>query len=151
MVSPIITHSYICVLIDLFNREIIGYSVGKQKDAKLVKRAFAKVTGNLGEIQIFHTDRGNEFKNQIIEEILEGFEIERSLSRKGCPYDNAVAEATYKIIKTEFVDNQIFGSLDELEIKFADYVNWFNRHRIHSSLGYQTPSEYQRNTLKHFV
>ena len=101
----------------------------------------------MGEIQIFHVDRGSECKNQIIEEILEGFEIQRSLSQKGCPYDNAVAEATYKIIKTEFVDNQ----MDELEIKFADYVNWFSGHRIHSSLGYRTPSEYQRNTLKNFV
>ena len=49
---------------------------------------------------------GNEFKNQVIDEILEAFNIERSLSMKGCPYDNAVAEATYKVIKTEFVKNQ---------------------------------------------
>ena len=82
--------------------------MGKQKDSELVRRVFAKVTGNIDEIQIFHTDKGNEFKNQIIEEILEGFEIQRYLSRKGCPYDNAVAEVTYKIIKTEFVDSNIW-------------------------------------------
>ena len=94
--------NYICVLIDLFNREIIGYSAGEHKTAELVKQAFMKVDGNLSEIHIFHTDRGNEFKNETIEELLETFHMERSLSHKGCPYDNAVAEATFKIIKTEF-------------------------------------------------
>lgn len=51
--------NYICVLIDLFNREIIGFSAGKNKDAWLVSRAFASVKGNLSNISIFHTDRGN--------------------------------------------------------------------------------------------
>ena len=95
--------NYVCVLVDLFNREIIGNSAGEHKSAELVKEAFQSVEGNLEEIRLFHTDRGNEFKNQIIEELLETFNIERSLSHKGCPYDNAVAEATFKIIKTEFI------------------------------------------------
>lgn len=93
--------NYICVLIDLFNREIIGYSAGKNKDALLAHKAFARINTNLKNIQIFHTDRGNEFKNKLLDEILETFHIQRSLSMKGCPYDNAVAEATFKIIKTE--------------------------------------------------
>lgn len=142
---------YICVLIDIFNREIIGYSAGKNKDAKLVSKAFASVKTNLNNIQIFHTDRGNEFKNKIIDETLETFNIKRSLSMKGCPYDNAVAEATFKIIKTEFVKNQSFRSLDELKFELSDYVNWFNNHRIHSSLGYLTPYEYKLNNLKKVV
>ncbi|MBV4441751.1 DDE-type integrase/transposase/recombinase, partial [Clostridium tyrobutyricum] len=62
-----------------------------------------RVNGDLRDIEIFHTDRGNKFKNKIIDEAMEGFHIKRSLSIKGCPYDNAVAEATFKIIKTEFV------------------------------------------------
>lgn len=95
--------NYICVLIDLYNREIIGYSAGKIKNAQLLSQAFASVPMNLNKIQIFHTDRGNEFKNQIIDDTLAAFGISRSLSMKGCPYDNAVAEATFKIIKTEFV------------------------------------------------
>ena len=140
--------NYICVLIDLFNREIVGYSAGEHKTAELVKQAFRKVEGNLSEIHIFHTDRGNEFKNETIEELLETFHIERSLSHKGCPYDNAVAEATFKVIKTEFVWNETFHTLEELKIKLWDYVNWYNHHRIHSSLGYQTPVQYRENNLK---
>ncbi len=87
--------NYICVLIDLFNREIIGYSAGTNKTASLVKQAFQTIKGNLKDIQIFHTDRGNEFKNQLIEDTLKTFEITRSLSHKGCPYDNAVAEGNF--------------------------------------------------------
>lgn len=143
--------NYICVLVDLFNREIIGYSAGPHKTAMLVKEAFMTVSGNLSNIQIFYTDRGNEFKNQLIEETLDAFEITRSLSHKGCPYDNAVAEATFKIIKTEFVKNQTFTNLGDLKLQFADYVNWFNNHRIHSSLGYLTPVKYRMNTLKKVV
>ena len=55
------------------------------------------------------------------------------------PYDNAVAEATFKLIKTEFVRDEAFADLDELKLKLWDYVNWYNHHRIHSTLGYQTP------------
>lgn len=143
--------NYICVLVDLFNREIIGYSAGPHKTASLVKQAFMTVGGSLENINIFHTDRGNEFKNQLIEETLEAFDITRSLSHKGCPYDNAVAEATFKIIKTEFVKNQTFVNLDALKLQLADYVNWFNNHRIHSSLGYLTPVEFRMNTLKKIV
>ena len=86
-----------------------------------------------------------------IEELLETFHIERSLSHKRCPYDNAVAEATFKVIKTEFVWNETFHTLEELKIKLWDYVNWYNHHRIHSSLGYQTPVQYRENNLKKFV
>lgn len=143
--------NYICVLIDLFNREIIGFSAGRNKDAQLVTQAFARVETNLENINIFHTDRGNEFKNKLIDETLETFHIQRSLSMKGCPYDNAVAEATYKIIKTEFIKKRVFASLEELQIELADYVNWFNNHRIHSSLDYLTPREFRTNNLKKVV
>lgn len=143
--------NYICLLIDLFNREIIGYSAGKNKDAALVSKAVARVNVSLNNINIFHTDRGNEFKNKLLDETLEAFDIKRSLSMKGCPYDNAVAEASFKIIKTEFVKYNTFETLEELQYELADYVNWFNKLRIHSSLDYLTPAEYRINTLKKVV
>ncbi len=142
---------YICVLMDLFNREIIGHSAGPNKDAALISRAFATVQGDLRQIQWFHTDRGSEFKNQKMDELLKTFKIGRSLSMKGCPYDNAVAEATYKIMKTEFVNQMNFQSLRHLELELSDYVNWFNNHRIHGTLGYMTPIQYRYEALKKVV
>lgn len=143
--------NYICLLIDLFNREIIGHSCGVAKDARLVCQAFAKVKGNLFDIQLFHTDRGNEFKNQLIDEVIKTFTIKRSLSMKGCPYDNAVSEATYKVIKTEFVRNRQFATIDDLRKELDAYVKWFNEKRIHSTLGYLSPMEFKYKFLKKIV
>ena len=134
---------YVCVLVDLFNREIIGQSVGPNKDAILVKKAFLSSTIPLSNIQYFHTDRGNEFKNTLIDQVLEAFNIKRSLSRKGNPYDNAVAEATFKAFKIEFLYQHQFETQRELDIKLNDYVNWFNYHRIHGSLEYLSPVDYK--------
>lgn len=85
-----------------------------------VRQAFMTVKGSLENIIIFHTDRGNEFKNQLIQETLKAFDITRSLSHKGCPYDNALAEATFIIVKTEFVKNQTFANLDVLKLPKID-------------------------------
>ena len=139
--------NYVCILIDLFNREIIGFSAGAHKNAELVYDAFASIQGDLGNIQIFHTDRGSEFKNQLIDEMLEVFEIKRSLSMKGCPYDNAVAESNFKMFKTEFVKGRNFDNLEQLKTELADYVHWFNNIRIHGSLGYLSPVAYKMQTL----
>lgn len=70
---------------------------------------------------------------------------------KGCPYDNAVAEATFKIIKTEFVKGKYFESLEQLKLELDDYVHWFNHKRIHGTLGYLSPIEYKKKHLKKVV
>jgi putative transposase len=139
--------NYICILVDLFNREVIGHSAGPNKDANLVYDAFATVKANLEEIQLFHTDRGSEFNNQIIDGVLDTFKIKRSLSLKGCPFDNAVAESTFKLLKAEFVYGRNFGSLERLKLELGDYINWFNNFRSHSSLGYLSPCEFKAKTL----
>lgn len=86
--------NYVCLLVDLYNREIVGHSAGPRKDARLVKSAFATLSFPISDIEVFHTDRGSEFDNAEIDLMLEAFGIERSLSAKGCPYDNAVDEST---------------------------------------------------------
>ena len=86
--------NYICLIIDLFNREFVGYAAGKKKNAELITEAFKNIKRPMDQINILHTDRGNEFKNKAIDNILDRFDIERSLSNKGCPYDNAVTEST---------------------------------------------------------
>ncbi|KAB1478721.1 MAG: IS3 family transposase [Veillonella seminalis] len=138
------TWNYICLIIDLNSREIIGYSSGKNKDANLVAEAFYSIRQPLNRIKIFHTDRGREFKNIKIEEILKVFGIKRSLSKKGSPYDNAVSEAVNKVMKTEFIYQENFTNFQELNLKLAEYVYWYNNLRIHGSLGYKTPVEYRK-------
>lgn len=143
--------NYICFLIDLYNREIVGYSVGERKDSALVQRAFASVKQDLGKVNVFHTDRGSEFKNVAIDELLVKHKIDRSLSRKGNPYDNAVAESTFKILKTELINGMHFPTLEQLALELFDYVNWYNNKRSHGSLSYLSPVEYRNLTLKKIV
>lgn len=138
---------YSCFILDLFNREIIGYSCGPKKDAALVKQAFGRISYPLTAVQYFHTDRGKEFDNQTVEEILNTFQIERSLSRKGNPHDNAVAESTYKSAKVEFIYPNTFKTLQQLEVQLFDYVHWWNYLRLHGSLGYETPIAYRNMRL----
>lgn len=139
--------NYICVFVDLFNREIIGHSAGPRKDAPLVYKALSTIKADLSQIQIFHTDRGKEFENKIIDKALETFKIKRSLSMKGCPYDNAVAEATFNSVKTEFVKGNKFDNLEQLILELDDYVNWFNKIRPHETLDYLSPIEYKEMHL----
>ncbi|WP_339025194.1 IS3 family transposase [Spiroplasma endosymbiont of Agriotes lineatus] len=135
---------YVCLLIDLYNREIVGYSSGPNKNTELVYQAIMRITRPLSKIEIFHTDRGNEFKNNIIDQLLSTFKIQRSLSAKGCPYDNAVAKATYKVFKTEFINGRKFNDLAQLELELFDYINWYNNLRIHGSLNYLSPVTFRK-------
>lgn len=127
------------------NRQIVGRSAGKHKNAQLVMDAISQISINLNSVELFHSDRGKEFDNHLLDECLKEFGNERSLSHKGCSYDNAVAEATFKAVKIEFVSNTIFNSLEQLRLQFNHYVDWFNYNRLHSSLNYQSPIEYKMN------
>ncbi|WP_286642088.1 hypothetical protein [Spiroplasma ixodetis] len=91
-----------------------------KKDASLVNQAFMQSNRCLKDIEIFHSDRGNEFNNKMIDKLLLAFNINRSLSKKGCPYDNAVAEATFKTFKTEFINDRNFTSLIQLKLELFE-------------------------------
>ncbi|AVP35546.1 IS3 family transposase [Staphylococcus felis] len=139
---------YICLFIDLFNREIVGHSAGSKKDSTLVSKALSSIRHDLRDVQMFHTDRGKEFDNHMIDDVLDTFGIKRSLSMKGCPYDNAVAESTFKALKTEFIKQYDFKSINHLKLELFDYVNWYNNIRPHSALNYLTPKAYKDSFYK---
>lgn len=78
--------------------------MGERKESALVQRAFSLIKQDLGNVNVFHTDRGSECKSVAIDELLLKHKIDRSLSQKGNSYDNALAEATFKILKTELIN-----------------------------------------------
>jgi len=96
-------------------------------------------------------DHGNEFKNQLIVKTLNIFNIKHSLSMKRISYENVVEESIFKTIKIEFVKGKCFNSMEELRYELFDYWNWFNKHRLYFSLGYQTPLEYKMSKLRKMV
>ena len=136
--------NYVCLLVDLYNREVVGHSAGPWKDTRLVRSAFATLSFPISNIEVFHMDRGSEFDNAEIDLMLKAFGIERLLSAKGCPCDNAVDESTNGILKAELIHREAFGTTRELRAKFSDYVHWYNNFRIHSTLGYMSPVEFRR-------
>ena len=127
------------LLADPCNREIVGCSCGRRKDARLVKAAFSNVAFPLTAIEVFHSDRGSEFCNGEVDALLSAFGIERSVSRPGNPCDNAVVESTNRALKRELVRGRAFPSEDRLRTELFDWVNWYNNCRLHSTLGYMTP------------
>ena len=138
--------NYVCLLINLYNREIVGHSAGERKDARLVKSAFATLDFPLDDIEVFHTDRGSEFDNAAIDGLLEAFGIERSLSRKGCPYDNAVIESTNRLLKTGIVYGRAFATTEELRRELNARVWFYNNERIRTTLG-MSPVEFREAGL----
>ena len=129
------SRNYVCLLVDLYNREVVGHSAGPWKDARLVRSAFATLSFPISDIEVFHMDRGSEFDNAEIDLVLKAFGIERLLSAKGCPYDNAVDESTNGMLKAELVHREAFGTTRELRAKLSDYVHWYNNFRIQSAPG----------------
>lgn len=138
---------YVCLLVDLCNRETVGRSAGSSKGAKLVKAAFATLEFPISDIEVSRTDRGGEFDNAEIDLMLETFGIERSPSAKGCPCDNAVDGSTNKILEAELVCRDSFSDLRDLQAELSDYVHWCNNFRIHSTLGYMSPVEFRKAGL----
>lgn len=138
---------YVRLLVDPCNRETVGHSAGSGKGAKPVKAAFATPGLPISDIGVSRTDRGSESGNAEIDLMLDAFGIERPLSAKGRPHDNAVDESTNRILKTEFVYRERFSDLRDLQAKLSDYVHWYNNFRIHSTLGYMSPVEFRKAGL----
>ena len=139
--------AYVCLPVGLANRGIVGHSAGRTRDASLVLGAFATFDFPLTDVQVFHTDRGGEFDNTRIDEPLDVFDIKRSLSRKGNPYDNAVVESTNRLLKKELVYRNHYATIEQLRHDLNDYVWWSDNQRLHSTLGYRSPKEFTEQGL----
>lgn len=137
----------VCLLVDPCNRKVVGRSAGPRKDARLVKSAFATPSFPISDIEAFRTDRGSELENAEIDLVLEAFGIERSLSTRGRPCDNAVDESTDRILKAELVHREAFGTTRELRAKLSDYAHRYDNFRIYSTLGYMSPIEFREAGL----
>lgn len=138
---------YVCPLVDPCNGKVAGRSAGPRRDARLVKSAFATPSFPISDIEAFRTGRGGELDNAEIDPMLEAFGIERSLSARGCPCDNAVDESTDGILKAELVHREAFGTTRELRAKLSDYAHRYDNFRIHSTLSHMSPVEFRKAGL----
>ena len=139
--------AYVCLPAGLADRGIVGHSAGRTRDASLVLGAFATLDFPPADVQVFHADRGGGFDNARIDELLDVFDIRRSPSGKGDPYDNAVVESTNRLLKKGLIYRNHYTSLEQLRSDPDDYVWRSDNQRLHSTLGYRSPKEFTEQGL----
>ena len=138
---------YLVVVLDLFNRQVKGWDLSDSMEAKQTVKAFTSAVkgfaGKLGKI-IFHSDQGIQYCSKILRNRLEILDFTQSMSRKGNCYDNTFVESFFHSLKNELEEKE-FKTKDEARKAIFEYIEaWYNNKRLHSSLGYMTPMEYEQ-------
>jgi len=137
---------YLCVVMDLFSRKIIGWSISNRHDVDLTMKAFENAYFDRGEPEyvLFHSDRGSEYTAFTFRQMLERCNVVQSFSQKGYQYDNACMESFFHHMKRECINRKSFRNPGELRLCCFEYINRYNSKCPHSSLGDYTPDEIEQ-------
>lgn len=136
---------YLAVLLDLFSRKVVGWAMSEKNDAELVSQAWQMATTQSHPPRqlLHHTDRGSQYTSAAYLKLLDQAGCKLSMSRSGNCYDNAVMESFFATLKGEC---DISTTVSRVEARSAifEYIEvWYNRQRLHSSLGYCSPVEFE--------
>ncbi len=148
-ITGIPTHTgwlYLAGILDLYSRRAIGYAMDTYRDERLVETALdmALVSRRPSAGLLHHSDRGSQYSSTGYRGTLEEQGIRMSMSGKGEPYDNAVMESFFSTLKVECVDRQDFQNQDQARACVFEYLEvFYNRQRLHSSLGYRSPMAFE--------
>ncbi len=137
---------YLAVVLDLYSRKIVGWSMGSRMTADLplaaLRMAFLQRHPAPGLMH--HSDRGSQYASQVYQHALQGMQMTCSMSRKGDCCDNAVVESFFASLKREECDGASYSTRDiARQHVFAYLEQFYNRKRRHSSLGYVSPAEFE--------
>jgi putative transposase len=139
---------YLAVVLDLFSRRVVGWSMAEHMRVDLVLDALRAALGKRAPCDaglMFHSDRGSQYAAKDYRAALEAAGITCSMSRRGNCWDNAVAESFFATLKTELVHDVIFTSRQAAKTTIAEWIEiFYNGKRRHSSLGYLAPLEFER-------
>lgn len=132
---------YICAILDLYARKVVGCRVGLGNSTQLVKRTFKEAYENRKpEKLLLHTDRGSNYASYTFNSYLKSIGVTHSFSRAYVPYDNSVMESFFSNMKREELYRRKYRSEREIHKAISDYVNFYNDKRPHISNGYKTPT-----------
>lgn len=141
---------YLCVIIDLFSRKVIGWTVDKRMKAELVIRSVWKaIKIRVPEPGlIFHSDRGSQYCSTKLRNIFKEYKITQSMSKKGDCWDNACAESFFGTLKNELSHDIIFKNIEEARNELFEFIEiYYNRERLHSYLDYQSPLDFEEKNI----
>lgn len=132
---------YICVILDLFSRMVVGYRVGKVNSTQLVRSTFQMAYEERCPVAslIFHTDRGSNYHSKTFCALLCSLGVTQSFSRAHIPYDNSVMEAFFSNLKREELYRTKYRSENEFRTAVDTYMVFYNEQRPHAKNGYKTP------------
>lgn len=136
---------YLCLVVDLHSRRVVGWRLADHMRAELVTETFrdAWAARRPGQGLVFHSDRGPQYASAAFRQVLSDCRARQSMSRKGDCWDNAVAESVIGLIKAELSTLE-FENEEEARRALFEYIEvFYNRKRLHSYLGYQTPAEFE--------
>ena len=135
---------YLAIFLDLFTRKIVGFSMADHMRTELILNALEMALGRQSTPVVGHSDRGCQYASDAYRARLALLGITASMSRKGNCYDNAYAESFFHSLKVELIHRRKFKTREEAMKAIFEYIEvWYNRERLHSSLGYRTPAEYE--------
>ncbi len=141
---------FLAVVIDLFSRQVVGWSMDKRMLAELVNHTLLMAIWSRKPERglIWHTDRGSQYASDSHREILQEHGIEQSMSRKGNCSDNAVSESFFHSLKTELTHHIKFTTREKAKQAIFEYIEvFYNRVRMHSTNDYLSPVEYEKTPV----
>lgn len=142
---------YIAVVVDLFSRRVVGWSIKNTMHTELIKSALIMAIGRRQPASnlMHHSDRGSQYASKQYQKLLQKMNITVSMSRKGNCWDNAVMERFFGSLKSERTDGIIYATRKQAKDDIIEYIEMFyNTERLHSTLGYLSPAMFERQQYK---
>ena len=145
--------AYLCAFQDMASKQVVGWQVGATMPEELVTRALQRAFWSQPSTPclLVHSDRGGQYCGNAYRKLLHDHEALRSQSRRGDCYDNAQAESLWSRLKTEVLEvreRPVFADLADAQRSVADYFDYYNHERLHSSIDYQTPYHTHQQLLQ---
>ena len=139
---------YLAAILDVFNRQIVGWSIDSKLSHELLADALRKALRNRKPERgvMFHSDRGTQYASYAFRDLMERYGFVQSMSSSGNCYDNALMESFFHTLKTELIYFEKYQTRQEARGSIFEYIELFyNRVRRHSALNYFSPAEFERN------
>lgn len=142
---------YLAVVLDLSSRRVLGWATSARNDTALVRTAFERAAAirQPGAGLVHHSDRGSSYASQAYRDALAARGITASMSRRGDCWDNAVVESFFATLEWELLDGAPLRTPAGMTRALVEFIDgWYNRERMHSSLGYRTPVAFEQELLR---